>query len=76
MTLSNSQIHIQLSTVSPSVSILIYFDFNPFSLSERHLLNDPHDPFNRSPLTIEEVISRPDIKKQIDDYRNSKMQKK
>jgi len=43
---------------------------------KRHLLNDPHDPFNRAPLTLDQVIPRPDIKKQIDDYRTSKKQKK
>jgi len=30
---------------------------------KRHLLNDPHDPFNRAPLTLEQVIPRHDIKK-------------
>lgn len=29
---------------------------------KRHLVNDPHDPFNRAPLTMDQVISRPDIK--------------
>lgn len=30
---------------------------------KKHLMNDPHDPFNRSPLTLEQCIARPDIKK-------------
>ena len=29
---------------------------------ERHLLNDPTDPFNRSELKVEELIERPDLK--------------
>jgi ubiquitin conjugation factor E4 B len=36
---------------------------------KRHLLNDPHDPFNRSPLTLEQVIPRPDILKKIEEYK-------
>lgn len=39
---------------------------------KRHLLNDPHDPFNRAPLTIEQVISLPDIKKKIDEWIDKK----
>jgi len=35
------------------------------STIKQHLLNDPHDPFNRAPLTIEQVIERPDILQQI-----------
>jgi ubiquitin conjugation factor E4 B len=30
-----------------------------------HLLSDPHDPFNRSPLTIEEVIEDTELKAKI-----------
>ena len=44
------------------------------NLVERHLLNDPHDPFNRAPLTLEQVIPRPDIKEAIEAYKLSKMQ--
>lgn len=29
---------------------------------KRHLMNDPHDPFNRAPLTFDQVIPRPDLK--------------
>ena len=36
---------------------------------KKHLLNDPHDPFNRSPLTLEEVVERPDIKDQIEEWK-------
>ena len=35
-------------------------------------MNDPHDPFNRAPLKIEELIPRPDIKQQIEDYKEKK----
>jgi len=31
----------------------------------RHLLSDPHDPFNRQPLRIEDVIPQPALKEQI-----------
>jgi hypothetical protein len=34
-----------------------------YSYSEKHLMNEPNDPFNRSPLTLEQLIPRPDIKK-------------
>ncbi|KAM3074745.1 Ubiquitin conjugation factor E4, variant 2 [Clarireedia jacksonii] len=30
-----------------------------------HLLSDPHDPFNRTPLKIEDVIPMPDLQTQI-----------
>ncbi|PQE32096.1 Ubiquitin conjugation factor E4 protein [Rutstroemia sp. NJR-2017a WRK4] len=30
-----------------------------------HLLSDPHDPFNRTPLKIEDVIPMPDLQAQI-----------
>ena len=36
-------------------------------------MNDAHDPFNRSPLTIEQVIERPDLKDQIDEWKAIKM---
>jgi len=39
---------------------------------KRHLLNDPHDPFNRAPLTLDQVIPRPDILKKVQDYIKSK----
>jgi len=39
-------------------------------------MNDPHDPFNRSPLTLEQLIPRPDIKQKIEDYKQSKRQAK
>jgi len=34
-----------------------------------HLLSDPHDPFNRSPLKIEDVIDDTERKAQIDAWR-------
>jgi len=40
---------------------------------KQHLLNDAHDPFNRSPLTFDQVVPRPDLKEQIDDYKAEKM---
>lgn len=36
-------------------------------------MNDPHDPFNRAPLTMEELIERADLKEQIEEYKNEKI---
>ncbi len=33
-----------------------------------HLLNDPHDPFNRQPLAIEDVLPCPELKAQIEAF--------
>lgn len=40
---------------------------------KRHLMNDPHDPFNRAPLTFDQVIPRPDLKQKIEDYKDEKL---
>jgi ubiquitin conjugation factor E4 B len=40
-----------------------------------HLLSDPHDPFNRSPLKIEDVISNTELKERIDLWRNEMREK-
>ncbi|TVY83127.1 Ubiquitin conjugation factor E4 [Lachnellula suecica] len=40
-----------------------------------HLLSDPHDPFNRSPLVIEDVIPDTDLKERIDKWRDEMKQK-
>jgi ubiquitin conjugation factor E4 B len=34
-----------------------------------HLLSDPHDPFNRTPLKIEDVIPNTDLRAQIDAFK-------
>ncbi|KAF2431845.1 putative ubiquitin fusion degradation protein UfdB [Tothia fuscella] len=34
-----------------------------------HLLSDPHDPFNRTPLKIEDVIPNIELKEQIEAFR-------
>jgi ubiquitin conjugation factor E4 B len=34
-----------------------------------HLLSDPHDPFNRTPLKIEDVIPNTELKAQIDAFK-------
>jgi ubiquitin conjugation factor E4 B len=36
-------------------------------------MNDPHDPFNRAPLTFDQVIPRPDLKYKIEDYKEEKL---
>ncbi len=35
---------------------------------KQHLLNDEHDPFNRSPLKMSELIELPDLKARIDKW--------
>ena len=41
---------------------------------EDYLLTNPTDPFNRNPLTKEELIPNPELKKRIDEYRNKKIE--
>ncbi|EXJ58547.1 ubiquitin conjugation factor E4 B [Cladophialophora yegresii CBS 114405] len=38
-----------------------------------HLLSDPHDPFNRVPLKIEDVIPATDVKEQIQKFKDERM---
>ena len=40
---------------------------------ERHLLNDQHDPFNRQPLRIEEVVDDLELKGRIEAWVHSKL---
>lgn len=40
---------------------------------EQHLLNDKRDPMSRAPLTLDQLIPRPDIKERIEEYKNEKM---
>ncbi|KAF2002701.1 hypothetical protein P154DRAFT_488181 [Amniculicola lignicola CBS 123094] len=35
------------------------------STIKSHLLSDPHDPFNRTPLTIDQVIPDPELKERV-----------
>jgi len=35
----------------------------------RHLLTDPHDPFNRAPLTEEQLVPQEALKQKIGEYR-------
>ena len=39
---------------------------------EKHLMNEPNDPFNRSPLTLDRLIPRDDLKQRIEEYKLSK----
>jgi ubiquitin conjugation factor E4 B len=41
-----------------------------------HLLSDPHDPFNRVPLKIEDVIPDTELKARIDAFVSEKTGKK
>ncbi|CAF0817504.1 unnamed protein product [Brachionus calyciflorus] len=45
------------------------------STISRHLLSDQTDPFNRSPLTLQEVIPASDLKKEIEEWKKSKLRK-
>lgn len=48
--------------------------FKSNDFTEQHLLNDAHDPFNRAPLTLDQVIPRPDILAQINAWKATKRQ--
>ncbi|OEH79501.1 ubiquitin conjugation [Cyclospora cayetanensis] len=39
---------------------------------ERHLMSDPSDPFNRAPLTREQLVPQPELKKEIEAFLESK----
>lgn len=41
-----------------------------------HLLSQPEDPFNRAPLTLKDVIPRPDIKRRIEEWLAERAQRK
>jgi len=43
---------------------------------EEYLLANPTDPFNRNPLTKEELIPNKELKKKIDDYKMQKFKEK
>ena len=43
---------------------------------ETHLLSDPTDPFNRTKLSKEELISCPELKQKVLDYKQSKLNEK
>ena len=44
---------------------------DPF-LFPRHLLSDQSDPFNRKPLTMEQVVPAAELKAEIDAWRRQK----
>lgn len=47
---------------------------------ERHLMSEPNDPFNRAPLTKEQLVPQPELKERINKYidqvRKEKKEKK
>ena len=43
---------------------------------EDYLLTNPSDPFNRNPLTKEELIPNDELKKKIDEYKINKIKEK
>jgi ubiquitin conjugation factor E4 B len=40
-----------------------------------HLMSDPKDPFDRSPLTLEMLIPATELRERIEQYKKSKIQK-
>ncbi|KAI4839965.1 ubiquitin conjugation factor E4 B [Plasmodium brasilianum] len=43
---------------------------------ERHLMSEPNDPFNRAPLSKEQLVSLPELKEEIHKYINELRQEK
>jgi ubiquitin conjugation factor E4 B len=43
------------------------------STIQSHLLSDPHDPFNRAPLKIEQVIDNEELKQEIKAWKAAKL---
>ena len=43
---------------------------------EDYLMSNPSDPFNRNPLTKEELIPNVELKKKIDEYKKDKLKEK
>ncbi|CDJ68181.1 ubiquitin conjugation factor, putative [Eimeria necatrix] len=41
---------------------------------ERHLMSEPSDPFNRAPLTREQLVPQPELKKAIEAFTEAKRQ--
>jgi ubiquitin conjugation factor E4 B len=41
-----------------------------------HLLSEPRDPFNRSPLKIEEVVPNTELKKEIEEWKAKRLAEK
>jgi ubiquitin conjugation factor E4 B len=41
-----------------------------------HLLSDPHDPFNRTPLKIEDLIPDTELKAKIEAFKAERKAKK
>ena len=39
-------------------------------------MNEPNDPFNRSPLTLDQLIPRKDLKERIEAYKEAKRRAK
>ncbi len=43
------------------------------TMIKTHLLSDPHDPFNRQPLSIADVVPNVELKERIDAWRRSRL---
>ena len=65
-----------------SKNVVDYMTISKFTVNlnitlEKHLMNEPNDPFNRSPLTLDQLIPRNDLKQRIEEYKEQKkLQKK
>jgi ubiquitin conjugation factor E4 B len=46
------------------------------STIQSHLLSDAHDPFNRMPLKIEDVIPQDDLRKEIQSWKAERLAQK
>ncbi len=62
--LPNSKVIVDRTTIG----IIIYLN-----IIETHLLSDPTDPFNRTKLSKDDLISCPELKEKIIAYKNSKI---
>ena len=43
---------------------------------KKHLMNDPHDPFNREPLTLDECVPDVELKEKIEKWKEEKKAKR
>ena len=44
-----------------------------FTTMQRHLLNDEHDPFNRAPLKISDLVEQKELKARIQKWIQQKL---
>ena len=49
--------------------------FVDLQVIERHLMNNPNNPFNREPLTKEDLIPDTELKQEIDEWIENTLNK-